>query len=157
MSKFEKGNKIGNRFTSENQPKNSGRKPSLYKKLKQMTGQKVDYELSKEDYFNVIRYLMERTTSELKKIIEDSKREDSLTPIWVLNVIAAINGDIRYGRTTTIDSLFDRIFGKASQPIESDINAVVSTDAPDLSALSTEELLMYHSLMEKMNNGSDKK
>ena len=50
MALFEKGNNIGNRFTSENQPKKNGRKPSMYKQLKELTGKKVDYELSKEDY-----------------------------------------------------------------------------------------------------------
>ena len=35
MALFEKGNNIGNRFTSENQPKKNGRKPSMYKQLKQ--------------------------------------------------------------------------------------------------------------------------
>ena len=88
MALFEKGNKVGNRFTSENQPKNSGRKPALYKKLKELTGKKVDYELSKEDYYKVIRYLMERTPGELKKILENAKDDtNGSTPVWVINVI----------------------------------------------------------------------
>ena len=152
MALFEKGNKVGNRFTSENQPKNSGRKPALYKKLKELTGKKVDYELSKEDYYKVIRYLMERTPGELKKILENAKDDaNGSTPVWVLNVISAINSDIRYGRTTTIDSIFDRLFGKASQPIEGDINASLSGSlAPDLSALSTDDLLKYNELLDKI-------
>lgn len=152
MALFEKGNKVGNRFTSENQPKNSGRKPALYKKLKELTGKKVDYELSKEDYYKVIRYLMERTPGELKKILEDAKDDaNGNTPVWVINIISAINSDIRYGRTTTIDSIFDRLFGKASQPIEGDINANVSGSlSPDLSALSTDDLLKYNELLEKI-------
>ncbi len=152
MALFEKGNKVGNRFTSENQPKNSGRKPALYKKLKELTGKKVDYELSKEDYYKVIRYLMERTPGELKKILENAKDDaNGSTPVWVINVISAINSDIRYGRTTTIDSIFDRLFGKASQPIEGDINASLSGSlAPDLSALSTDDLLKYNELLDKI-------
>lgn len=152
MALFEKGNKVGNRFTSDNQPKNSGRKPALYKKLKELTGKKVDYELSKEDYYKVIRYLMERTPGELKKILENAKDDaNGSTPVWVLNVISAINSDIRYGRTTTIDSIFDRLFGKASQPIEGDINASLSGSlAPDLSALSTDDLLKYNELLDKI-------
>jgi len=48
--------------------------------------------------------------------------------------------------------IFDRIFGKAAQPIEGDINANVSGGLdPDLSKLSTEDLLVYHGLLEKMN------
>lgn len=153
MALFEKGNKQGNRFSSDNQPKNAGRKPSLYKKLKELTGKKVDYEMSKEDYFKVIRYLMERTPGELKKIIENAKDEvNGSTPVWVLSVISAINTDIRYGRTSTIDSLFDRLFGRSTQPIEGDINANVSGSiTPDLSALSTDELLKYNELLDKIN------
>lgn len=123
MGLFEKGNNKGNRFTSDNQPKNPGRKPALYKRLKDLTGKKVDYELSREDYYKIIRYLMERTPGELKKILENAKDEvKGTTPVWVINVISAINSDIRYGRTTTIDSIFDRLFGKAVQSIEAEIS-----------------------------------
>ena len=52
MALFEKGNKIGNRFSSDNQPQNSGRKPSVYKYIKDITGKKVAPEMSKEDYYN---------------------------------------------------------------------------------------------------------
>ena len=60
MAYFEKGNTQGNRFSSDNQPKKNGRKPSLYKQLKELTGKKVDYELSKEDYFKTIREIQRR-------------------------------------------------------------------------------------------------
>ena len=126
MALFEKGNNIGNRFTSENQPKKNGRKPSMYKQLKELTGKKVDYELSKEDYYKTIRFLLERSKGELNKIMADANREDSTTPIWVCNIISAIFTDIRFGRTSTVEMIFDRIFGKAAQPIEGDINANVS-------------------------------
>ena len=122
---FTKGNKIGNRFDSNNQPKNAGRKPSLYKKLKAVTGIKVDHELSKEDYYNVIKYLMERSPNELDALARDSEGHSNKdTPIWILNIISAINMDVRYGRTTTIDSLFDRLFGKAIQSIEADVSTI---------------------------------
>ena len=142
MAYFEKGNTQGNRFSSDNQPKKNGRKPSLYKQLKELTGKKVDYELSKEDYFKTIRFLMERSKGELNKI----------TPIWVCNIISAIFSDIRFGRTSTVEMIFDRIFGRSTQPIEGDINANVSGSfSPDLSALTTEELLEYNKLLEKIN------
>lgn len=153
MALFEKGNKQGNRFTSENQPKNKGRKPSLYKQLKELTGKKVDFELSKEDYYKVIRFLMERTPGELQRILDNAKdKENGTTPIWVLNIISAINSDIRYGRTSTIDMIFDRLFGKSTQPIEGDVNANVSGSLNvDLSVLTNEELLKYNELLEKIN------
>lgn len=126
---FEKGNKIGKQFSSENQPKKNGRKPSLYKKLKDLDGKKVDFELSKEDYYNIIRYLMERTPGELKRIVENARDDINGTiPVWVINIISAIQFDIRYGRMNTIDSIFDRIFGKAIQPVDAEITSNVKNE-----------------------------
>jgi hypothetical protein len=82
----------------------------------------------------------------------DANKEDSITPIWVCNIISAIFSDIRFGRTSTVEMIFDRIFGRSTQPIEGDINANVSGSfSPDLSALTTEELLEYNKLLEKIN------
>ena len=153
MGKFQKGNTTGkeHRFSSTNQPKKNGRKPALYNQLRKITGKQFKTDLSKEDYFKIIQYLMERTPTELKSILANAKEEDGVTPVWVLNIISAINSDIRYGRTTTIDSIFDRIFGKATQKIDGDVNANLSgAIAPDLSSLSTDELLQYNELLEKI-------
>jgi hypothetical protein len=122
---FTNGNKIGNRFNSENQPKKNGRKPSLYKQLKELTGRKVEYELSKEDYFKTIRFLMEQSRPTLEAILKDTRENpDTKTPIWVCNIITAILTDTKFGRTITVDNMFDRMFGKATQPIDSEINVV---------------------------------
>ncbi len=149
MSKFEIGNKMGNRFTSHNQPKKNGRKPSLYKQLKELTGKKVEYELSKEDYYKTIRFLMEQSKPTLDAIIKDAKTDESKTPIWVLNIISSIFSDIRYGRTSTVEMIFDRLFGKAVQTIDGDINNNISGNV-NLSALTTEELMMYNELLDKV-------
>ena len=152
---FEKGNKYGNRFTSTNQPKNSGRKPSVYKYIKTITGKKVAAEMSKEDYLKVIRFLMESTPEDLEPLIKSTDgKANKKTPIWVLNVVSAINTDIRYGRTSTVEMLFDRVFGKATQSIESDVQ--LTNNPVDLSALTDDELMQYHSLLEKIKskNGS---
>ncbi|MBQ7774514.1 MAG: hypothetical protein IJ379_01205 [Lachnospiraceae bacterium] len=157
MALFEKGNKVGNRFTSENQPQNRGRKPSLYKKLKALTGKKVGYELEKEDYFNVIRWIMEQNTSTLEVLIKGADgKPNKDTPLWLINIISAINTDIRYGRTSTVEMIFDRVFGKATQPIEGDINAQVTNNSVNLSALTTEELLQYNALLEKIKGNGTK-
>ena len=147
------------RFTKDNQPHNRGRKPKLYKQLKKLIGQSVGHELEKEDYFNVIRFLMECSPNELERLIKDKNGQPNKdTPIWVLNIVSAINSDIRYGRTFTIEMIFDRIFGKATQPIEGDVNAqVTTTNSVDLSALSTEELLQYNALTEKIAMKKDGK
>lgn len=153
---FPKGHKFGNRFTSENQPAHAGRKPSVYKYIKDITGKKIAPEMSKEDYFKVIRFLMESTPETLEGLAKDKDgNPNKKTPIWVLNVISAINSDVRYGRTSTVELLFDRVFGKATQPIESDVKAQVSNLGMDFSALTTEELMQYNALLDKLN-GSKK-
>lgn len=154
MALFEKGNKMGNRFTSDNQPPKErvGRKPSVYKYIKTLTGVKVNPEMSKEDYLKVIRYLMERSSEELEPLVKGADNKvNPKTPIWVVNIISAINSDIRYGRTSTVEMLFDRVFGKSTQNIDGNIE-VASTI--DLSVLSTDELMQYNALLEKIRNST---
>lgn len=145
--KFKKGNTIGEeyRFTSDNQPKNRGRKPSLYKKIRDITGKTVKHEMEKGDYYNIIKYLMEQTPERLKTLAavgeDDGKGGkktmfDAEIPVWLMNLITAILSDVRYGRTTTLDGLFDRMFGKATQTID----AVVGNVDNRTSHLSDDEL-----------------
>ena len=160
MALFEKGNKMGHRFTSDNQPKRKGRgKFSVLSYIHQTTGKKVDPQSSKEEILKVIQHIYESSPAELEPLMKDPNdptKPNANTPMWVLNVIAAINTDMRYGRTSTIEMLFDRVFGKATQPIEADVNAQV-TNTVDLSVLTTEELLQYNALLEKITAGKNGK
>lgn len=138
---FEKGNTLGNRFSSTNQPKKNGRKPSLYKQLKKMTGKTVGYEMEKEDYYNVIRFLMEQNSETLEKLVTvvdpvtGKKTLNPKTPIWVVNIVSAINTDAKFGRTNTVEMLFDRVFGKSVE----NVNATV-TEFGNTEAMTDEEL-----------------
>lgn len=160
MALFEKGNKMGHRFTSDNQPKRKGRgKFSVLSYIRQTTGKKVDPQSSKEEILKVIQHIYESSPAELEPLMKDPNdptKPNANTPMWVLNVIAAINTDMRYGRTSTIEMLFDRVFGKATQPIEADVNAQV-TNTVDLSVFTTEELLQYNALLEKITAGKNGK
>lgn len=160
MALFEKGNKMGHRFTSDNQPKRKGRgKFSVLSYIRQTTGKKVDPQSSKEEILKVIQHIYESSPAELEPLMKDPNdptKPNANTPMWVLNVIAAINTDMRYGHTSTIEMLFDRVFGKATQPIEADVNAQV-TNTVDLSVLTTEELLQYNALLEKITAGKNGK
>ncbi len=151
MARFEPGNKIGNRFTSDNQPKKNGRKPSLYKYIRKLTGMSVNVELEKSDYLKIIQFLMEKSPKELKPFLQDqSGNQNENTPMWILAIISAINADVRYGRTSTVEMLFDRVFGKAVQPIEGDFNGTLTNGGYDFSKLSDEELNQYNALLEKL-------
>ena len=144
MALFEKGNKKGNRFTSENQPKKRGRgNLSVLKYIQTTTGKKVNPQSSKEEILKVIQHLYESSTAELEPLLKDPTdrtKPNKDTPIWVL-------------RTSTVEMLFDRVFGKATQNIEGEINANVSNNV-DLSALSDEELIQYNTLLDKIRNSA---
>ena len=62
----------------------------MYKQLKELTGKKVDYELSKEDYYKTIRFLLERSKGELNKIMADANREDSTTPVSYTHLVGKL-------------------------------------------------------------------
>ncbi len=123
MATFQKGNKLGNRFSSTNQPKRkNGRKPKVYNQLKKLVGESVGFELEAEDYNNIIRFLMECDLEKLEKLIKtDTNKLNPKVPMWVANIVTAMNSDVRYGRTDTLEMLLDRVFGKAVQPVQGDI------------------------------------
>ena len=158
MALFEKGNKHGHRFTSENQPKRKGRgKLSVLNYIRQTTGKKVDPQSSKEEILKVIQHIYESSPAELEPLLKDPTdphKPNPNTPMWVLSIISAINTDMRYGRTSTIEMLFDRVFGKATQPIEGNIDTTV-TNTLDLSALTDEELITYNALLEKIKTSGN--
>ena len=110
--------------------------------------------MEKEDYYAVIRWVMERTPKQLKELLEkepDGKTYKNDIPLWLINIISALNADARYGKTATVEMIFDRIFGKATQTVESEVNAQITNTNIDLSSLSTEELLTYNQLLDKIN------
>lgn len=116
---FQKGNKYGNRFTSENQPSTSGRKPKLY------TIAKKGYNLSHADFIEVVRYIFQCTKGEIEKI---EKAED--TPIWVSNICRAIYKDTGKGNLYAFKELTDRLYGTAKNTTSVDL----TTNGKDMSA-----------------------
>ena len=153
---FQRGNSCGinTRFSIENQPKKRGRKPSLYKRIN-LPGE----ELSKEDYTNLMRSLLECSTGQLKKIQEDCKKPDSKIPSWVNSLIAAIFSDIRRGRIDCLRWVLDRSFGKPGQILggSQQINFVQNNvQIFNFSALSDTELMLFHSLLLKMEGKTAK-
>lgn len=100
---------------------------------------------------------MEQTPADLEKIVKGADgKANKETPLWLLNIVSALNTDMRYGRTSTVEMIFDRIFGKASLTIESEVNAQVTNNSVDLSALTTEELIQYNALLDKLNGNGKK-
>lgn len=69
----------------------------------------------------------------------------------------AISRESAKGESSTIRWIIEYLFGKATQPIESEINAQVTSNDVDLSALTVEELMQYNVLLEKIKAGKDGK
>lgn len=145
---FQPGNSIGKVFTQSRQPRKRGRKPALYKQLLKKNAKIGEIELSKEDYHRVLRFLIERTPGELKNIAKDDN-----TPVWVSNIISALFSDVKAGRITTINMVFDRLFGKATQIVEGEIDKITTHRIePNLSVLSNDELILYRQILLKTND-----
>ena len=91
----------GNRFTSDNQPANRGRKPKLY------TIAKKSYGISLDEFKEVVNYLWQLPKDEVKEIAE---RGD--TPIWMANVCRSLYKDTAKGVINTLRELIQLMFGK---------------------------------------------
>lgn len=103
----------GNRFSSTNQPANKGRKKSVFNQLRDKVYAEEGLRLSREDCYKLCASLIELPVEELKTIYKDTT-----SPAWVVSIVGAILSDIKFGRMVTVDSLFDRFFGKATQPTD---------------------------------------
>lgn len=102
MSSYEYIKGKGNRFTSDNQPLNRGRKPKLY------TIAKKSYNVSREEWNEVKLYLLQCTPSEIDKIIAKAD-----TPMWVLILARGLKRNAAKGVTDVLNDMEDRLFGRA--------------------------------------------
>ena len=98
------------RFTSENQPKNKGRKPRLYTIAKEV------YKCSYEDYKEGVLYLLQCTLTELKDICDKAD-----TPIWLRNIARALLKDSSTGDMRTTEELITRLWGKPKATVEAEV------------------------------------
>lgn len=111
------------KFTSTNQPKNPGRKPSRFKALiADLEG--VGETMSLEDFRKISLFLLTMNKTEL---IELAKNDQA--PMAVVAVASAIDGDIEEKNLRNVESLLDRLFGKAMQPVETVVGTIDSKTA----------------------------
>ena len=176
---FQPGNDEGvrSRFTTTRQPKKrgGGRPPKIFNILKRKYG----FQLSACDAFtsgqikdlllSLLSVDIRQTTAlnlslniDIKAIAEKLrngeqpdtiKKDDVIAQVFVV-LSQAICRETSKGESTTIRWIIEYLFGKAIQPIEADMQ--VTQEEVDLSALTTEELLQYHTLLEKINKVSSK-
>lgn len=113
------------RFSATNQPKNKGRKPSLYNQLKELAKAEGNIDLSKDDFSKLTALLLSKSLKELNAIQQDEE-----TPIWIVNIVRAIVKDSNEGRISTLDTLLDRLFGKATQPTQQSVAVEMKGSIP---------------------------
>lgn len=96
-------------FTSRNQPKNSGRKPSRFKQIISELNE-LGEPLSLEDFRKLTLLLLSVDKDTLEKLAGEKG-----TPVAVSIIAASITGDIENKQTVNLDRLMDRVFGRSRQ------------------------------------------
>ena len=112
--RFKEGNKIGNRFTSENQPANAGRRPSILTQLERITKKEFGVELSKSDYDTLYAWALERTPEELEELKDEGSKN---VPLIVLVLVKSLLGDIADGKMNSLKMIMEQINKKPDEVI----------------------------------------
>lgn len=116
----------GNKFSSENQPENNGRKPSYLSFIRE---QDVSISDIRKVIGNLIwNYDSEELTLKLKtkkvKIKDENGKTKTVTktiiplPMGINLVLNALNDDLQKKRLINFNSLMDRAYGKSTQTID---------------------------------------
>lgn len=110
--RFLKGNNEGVKFSETNPPKNAGRKPSRFKQILEGLSA-IGETLSLEDYRKITATMLTLTKEELHKL-----GTNPATPMAVLLIANAIQGDAMNMRMDNLDKLLDRLFGKSTNNVD---------------------------------------
>lgn len=99
------------RFTSTNQPAKRGRLPSKLKKFVK------DNSVSKADVDAIFsNIIFGSTLEELQEMVKPGNKEK--LPVIVALLISAFIADIKNGTLHEVNTVLDRIYGKATQQLE---------------------------------------
>ena len=99
------------RFSATNQPAKRGRLPSKLKKFVK------DNSVSKSDVDAIFsNIIFGSTLEELQEMVKPGKKEK--LPVIVALLISAFIADIKNGTLHEVNTVLDRIYGKATQQVE---------------------------------------
>lgn len=96
------------RFSSSNQPRKKGRKPSILKKLKAIG-------LSHEDITGLLENIIMANKQEAQEMLKNPE-----LPIMAVGYLSALIKEIQAGKSLTIEAIIDRLDGKAPQKVQAD-------------------------------------
>lgn len=99
------------RFSSTNQPDRRGRKPSRLKKFIK------EFDVSKDDVDRLFKGLIfSKSVNELKELVDGDNEQNQ--PVIVVLLVRAFLADIKNGTLHEVNTVLDRIYGKATQQVE---------------------------------------
>lgn len=98
----------GKHFSKDYQPATRKKKMGAAKFLAELKAEMPDIVLSKADYFDLLKTLLSGDKEYLQRL---AKSEN--LPVSLLCVINAIKTDLNEGEMRTVNSLIDRMYGKA--------------------------------------------
>lgn len=96
------------RFSSSNQPRKKGRKPSILKKLKAIG-------LSHEDITCLLENIIMANKQEAQEMLKNPE-----LPIMAVGYLSALIKEIQAGKSFTIEAIIDRLDGKATQKVQAE-------------------------------------
>jgi hypothetical protein len=105
-----------------------GRPPKIINRLEKLIGYEFGLELSRQDKMQIIEWCLERTKEEV-----DAIRGDKNTPAFIVAIMSGIIRDAKTGSLSALSMIFDRAYGKPTQPYKDESDF-------DLSELTDEEL-----------------
>lgn len=103
---YKKG--IATQFSSTNQPRKKGRKPSILKKLKAIG-------LSHEDITGLLENIIMANKQEAQEMLKNPE-----LPIMAVGYLSALIKEIQAGKSLTIEAIIDRLDGKATQKVQAE-------------------------------------
>lgn len=121
------------RFSSTNQPSKRGRLPSKLKKFVK------DNSVSKADVDAIFsNIIFGSTLEELQEMVKPGKKEK--LPVIVALLISAFIADIKNGTLHEVNTVLDRIYGKATQQVEVGEKRSDIPDDPEKRAALAEQI-----------------
>jgi len=109
----------------------SGRPRKLITELEDQLGVHFQADLKKQDYYHILQSMLEMGVEQLIEVGRDRN-----VPIFMVTCARAIVDDMLNNRMTTVDSLFDRLFGKPKQ-----VNELVGKDEGPLTFMEVKNEL----------------
>jgi hypothetical protein len=117
LENLEKGK--ATQFSSINQPENNGRRQNVFSKYIK------DYRISRDDIRALIESIPQYDATEVDQILKTGKKDKDGkdivrkdVPILMTLMLKAFTADMAKGELTNTKELWDRAYGKPTQPVD---------------------------------------